>query len=129
MQVTRLFRLTYRDQLVRARAMSPGQIKPRIDRCIAFPSRFCIIYEHIPIYIYTRRKRRTATKLVARERGAIYKRRLPTTRIAANDGSEQVSTVKRRSASGDGVNALNTRATNANFGATLPERFSKQKLL
>lgn len=41
----------------------------------------------------------------------------PTSRIGANDGSEQVSTVKRRSASGDGVDALNTRTTTTDLGA------------
>lgn len=41
---------------------------------------------------------------------------------AASDGSEQVSTVKRRSASGDGVDALNTRATNADLVARASEK-------
>lgn len=44
---------------------------------------------------------------------------------AANDDLEQVSTVKRRSASGDGVDALNTRVTDANLGEAA---VSKQRL-
>lgn len=45
----------------------------------------------------------------------VYRRR-DGEKTATNDDSEQVSTVKRRSASGDGVDALNTLATDTNLG-------------
>jgi len=62
--------------------------------------------------------RGVATKLAAQqERHDTCVLSIDDEEIAANDDSEQVSTtVKRRSVSGDGVDALNTRATDTNLG-------------
>lgn len=72
-----------------------------------------------------------ATKLAAqRERHDTCVSFTDDEETAANDDSEQVSTVKRRSASGDGVDALNTRAADTNLGevsrCSLERRLSKR---
>lgn len=95
--------------------MSLGQIKLR-----NWPSRYSDYHEILHIYAHSCRKyisRGIATKLAAqRERHDTCVSSTDGEETAANDNSEQVSTVKRRSASGDGVDALNTRVTDTNLG-------------
>jgi len=81
------------------------ELKLEIDRCI--------VRNGVRFYIFAhpRTMCRTTTKLAVQQEWM-------DTRIAANDGSEQVSTVKRRSASGDGVDSLNTHAMAANLSVT-----------
>lgn len=103
---------------ISAHEMSLGQIKLRNwpSHCCGHHARFCIFMYTLVSKVYlawSSDEIGCVARAVWYMHVVVYRRREKT---ATNDDSEQVSTVKRRSASGDGVDALNTRATNTNLG-------------